>query len=65
MCSYQEAIKCLAEKYIEAEYYSVGKDLSKLDKRKLKQNIIEYISNEFDVIFKSVRKKLKEQQARR
>ena len=43
MCSYQEAIKCLAEKYIEAEYYSVGKDLSKLDKKKLKQNIIEYI----------------------
>ena len=60
MCSYQEAVKCLAEKYIEAEYYAVGKDINKLDKKKLKEKVIDFISNEFDAIFNNFKKNLKQ-----
>lgn len=61
MCNYQKALICLSEKYIEAEYYAVGKDLSKLDRKKLKTKVIDFISNEFDQIFNNFKKKLKTQ----
>ena len=60
MCSYQEAVRCLAEKYIEAEYYAVGKRLNKLDKNKLKQQVIDFISSEFENIYKNFKRKIKE-----
>jgi len=59
MCNYQEAVKCLAEKYIEAEYYAVGKDFTKLDKKKLKKRIIEFVDAEFESTFKRVKEKFK------
>ncbi len=59
MCEYKDAVKCLAEKYIIAEYYAVGKDFSKVDKKRLKQDIIHFISQEFETIYETVRRKIK------
>ena len=58
-CSYEEAIKCLVEKYFEAEYYARNKNMDEMIKKKnqLKADIIQFISTEFEMMFKVWRNK--------